>query len=396
MYKLQVSKWFIFITCFCVICLIGCKNDRLDNSSPANAGLENVPEEYTAPAAYWGFIDTSGKVAISPQFDDVRPFSNGLAVVNIKGKWGAVDHKGVMAIPADYAALSDFRNNLALAVTSTGEKYFIHAHNKKVLDCPFTDCQPFKGDYAVIQDNELFGLIDRNGKILIKPEYVLLKADEHYAVTTAGDESGSLVRLRDMRLIFSIQGQIFLPSEDVFRYSQDSQLYYRHITGRAIAGPVDAGSDIKQGFASVTHRDKVFMLHISGQQTETPCTQIHYAGEQLWFCRQQDKNYTLLKTVLQSVVPHGNIGCRAFTRFSEGLAGCMNEQGKWGYIDTEGTMVTQQELPLAWDMREGRVRMSGLLGYGYLDRRGKEIIPMQFFEARDFYEGKAAFQDFPE
>jgi len=396
MYKLHTAKWFILVHCFCLVCLYSCKDDQNTTSSPENDGLDSLPEEYTPPVAYWGFMDTTGRVVITPQFDDVRPFCNGLAVVNVKGKWGAIDHKGTLVVPAVYAALSDFNDNLALALATTGEKYFIDKRNQKVLDCPFSDCQPFKGAFSVIRENEYAGIIDRSGKIILKPVYAQIKADENYAVTWDSDETASLVRLNDMHVMFKVEGQLFLPSENIFRYSEGNKIYYRHIRGNPIAGPFDAGSDLRDGFASVTIQGEVFMLLASGKLLKTPCTQMHYAGQQLWFCRQQDKYYTLLKTAKDSFATYGKAKCKAFTRFSDGLAGCMNAQEKWGYIDTSGMMVIKSELPLAWDAREGRIRTSGLLGYGYLNTRGKEIIPMQFFEARDFYEGKAAFQNFPE
>ncbi len=382
--------------CFCTVLSISCKDDGKIEPSPENIDLKNIPEEYTKPMAFWGFIDTLGNVAIQPQFDEVRPFTHGIAVVNIHGKWGAINHKGTMVIPPHYAALTDFKDNLALATTFEGKKYFIDTSNRKVLDCPYTDCMPFKGKYCVVQDNEFFGLMDNRGEIRLNPQYLQLKADENYLITTEIDGFSSLLRISDMRLMFKVEGQIFLPTEGIFRYSEENDVYYRHVSGKAVAGPFEAGAELKDGYTSVRDQGKVFILLASGKQIETTCTQLQYAGSNLWFCRHQDKRYSLIKIDDQAVIPQGNIKCSSFTRFSDGLAGCMDLKGAWGYIDTLGQVVIKNELPLAWDAKEGRIRISGLVGYGYLDRYGKEIIPMQFFEARDFYEGKAAFQEFPD
>lgn len=51
----------------------------------------------------WGFIDKEGNVVVEPQYDNARPFSNGLAAVEIDGKWGYInleDYK--LVIPAEY------------------------------------------------------------------------------------------------------------------------------------------------------------------------------------------------------------------------------------------------------------------------------------------------------
>ena len=49
-------------------------------------------------ARKYGYIDKSGKVVIEPQFDYVRDFSEGLAVVEKDGKWGVIDKNGKVVI----------------------------------------------------------------------------------------------------------------------------------------------------------------------------------------------------------------------------------------------------------------------------------------------------------
>lgn len=51
----------------------------------------------------WGFIDTTGKVAVKPQYEEARPFYNGLAAVKVNGKWGYIDSKNYkLVIPAEF------------------------------------------------------------------------------------------------------------------------------------------------------------------------------------------------------------------------------------------------------------------------------------------------------
>ncbi|MCU0231682.1 MAG: WG repeat-containing protein, partial [Acidobacteria bacterium] len=43
----------------------------------------------------YGFVDKNGKIAINPQFDEAKPFENGLAHVKLgRGQWGYVDKTG--------------------------------------------------------------------------------------------------------------------------------------------------------------------------------------------------------------------------------------------------------------------------------------------------------------
>ena len=42
----------------------------------------------------WGFVDKSGKVVINPLYDEVMPFSDGLARVKVGRKTGYIDASG--------------------------------------------------------------------------------------------------------------------------------------------------------------------------------------------------------------------------------------------------------------------------------------------------------------
>ena len=44
----------------------------------------------------YGFIDSTGKTVIAPQFDSAGLFSEGLARVQIGDKWGFIDKTGKM------------------------------------------------------------------------------------------------------------------------------------------------------------------------------------------------------------------------------------------------------------------------------------------------------------
>ena len=50
----------------------------------------------------WGYIDSSGKLVINPQFDEARGFSEGLARINQGGKWGYIDTSGKIACEFNY------------------------------------------------------------------------------------------------------------------------------------------------------------------------------------------------------------------------------------------------------------------------------------------------------
>jgi hypothetical protein len=42
----------------------------------------------------WGYIDKAGAVVVAPRFDEALSFSDGFAAVKTQGKWGYIDKKG--------------------------------------------------------------------------------------------------------------------------------------------------------------------------------------------------------------------------------------------------------------------------------------------------------------
>lgn len=74
--------------------------------------------------------------------------------------------------------------------------------------------------------------------------------------------------------------------------------------------------------------------------------------------------------------------------YSEGLAVVKNN-GKWGYIDEEGTIVIPIEYDNAWDFTEGRGLVKRDGKFGYVDYQGNEVIPIALDKATSFSNGTA-------
>jgi WG containing repeat len=98
----------------------------------------------------WGYINETGQVLIKPQFDDAKPFYEGLARVKIGKKWGFIDPAGKLTIAAQFEL--GFSSEEA---------------NNSSLD--------FHEGMAVISlfRGEKWGYLDRTGKIIVAPKYDL-------------------------------------------------------------------------------------------------------------------------------------------------------------------------------------------------------------------------------
>jgi hypothetical protein len=59
----------------------------------------------------WGFVDTTGKVVIKPQYDEAKSFEGGLAPVKKGDKWGAISQDNKLRIPYNYNYLTGIGAN---------------------------------------------------------------------------------------------------------------------------------------------------------------------------------------------------------------------------------------------------------------------------------------------
>src|SRR6266513_2617600 len=69
-----------------------------------------------------GYIDDTGKIVIEPKFDNWTEFSEGLAAVSIDFEWGYIDKTGKWAIPPQFAVGRPFSDGLALVGVSLNGK----------------------------------------------------------------------------------------------------------------------------------------------------------------------------------------------------------------------------------------------------------------------------------
>lgn len=89
----------------------------------------------------WGFIDSTGKMVVQPQFEDVcssgrgvllRCFSEGLIPVKKDGLWGYMNPSGDLVIPCRFTTAHPFRNGAA-EVLEGRNSYFIGTDGEEIV-----------------------------------------------------------------------------------------------------------------------------------------------------------------------------------------------------------------------------------------------------------------------
>src|SRR6185369_4858024 len=91
--------------------------------------------------------------------------------VQIAGKYGYIDKTGKMVIKPDFAGASRFSEGLAAVQPRQGSKVgFIDETGKPVIPLEFDLADPFSEGRAAIMINQLWGYIDKTGKIVVPPK----------------------------------------------------------------------------------------------------------------------------------------------------------------------------------------------------------------------------------
>ncbi len=136
-----------------------------------------------------GFVDTRGRFAVEPVYEDAHPFSDGLAAVKREGTWGYVDGRGKIRIPLQYSSAAPFSDGLALVEDDAGQR-FIDAAGRTVIDVSRIRWRRGGKDLPVVADGPFFdglaafrvilrgetpdvltGFIDGQGRIVVEPTF---------------------------------------------------------------------------------------------------------------------------------------------------------------------------------------------------------------------------------
>jgi len=100
--------------------------------------------------AKFGFFSLDGVLRIPPRFDDVRPFSEGLAAVKEGGRWFFIGRDGAQTWPATYDYAGSFSEGYAVVKVGGKAGFVDHAGN--FLAPPrFDDALGFSSGVAAVE-----------------------------------------------------------------------------------------------------------------------------------------------------------------------------------------------------------------------------------------------------
>jgi hypothetical protein len=298
----------------------------------------------------WGYIDTTGKVVIKPQFYWAEEFSEGLAAFeNDDGLYGYIDETGKVVIEPILERWSPFSEGLAAAAIKNMEWGYIDKTGKWVIKPQFFYAHPFKDGFAavdvavekdgvILMGEKTSTMIDRTGQIMFKPVPYVLNARVSNEVAFFQHVSKSPVGGVSPSLLIDRRGKVIFEGEDI---------------------ELDGFSE---GLAPVKKGGKWGYVDTTGK-----------------FVIQPRFNYA--------------------KSFSEGLAAVNIGEGKWGYIDRSGKFVIPAKFGIDELGSDGHLFSEGLaLVYSgedpvFIDKQGNTVLKPNFTDVERFVGGLAAVKN---
>lgn len=316
----------------------------------------------------WGFIDSSGKMVIAPQFNPYQAqfngyFSDGLVAINfvsakksgIEGndpvgtRWGFADKTGAVVIKpqfvGNYYYPPHFANGMAvisgnfigttLATFGLNTKYgYIDKSGKFVIPQTFDEAFDFSEELASVRVGKKYGFIDKTGHMVIPATY---------------DSAG-----------FFIDGVAVVELNDL------SYVIDKHNKKVVDKGYQNLGA-FSEGLARFEEGGKVGFIDKSGKVKIKPTFMYSSAQSQrlMYFSE----------------------GLCPFEMLTDDAQGRITR--KFGYFNKDGKTVIEPQFDYAGPFKNGMAVVAANGNYGYINKSGKFVIEPVFANVGYFSNGVA-------
>jgi hypothetical protein len=122
----------------------------------------------------WAYINRQGEIIFKPQPqpDWAHTFHEGLAVVQIGYKYGYINKAGEYVVRPRYYTAMDFREGRAMVgPTLSGFFTYIDKNGRLITDRSFDDGEDFSDGLAAVCLGAKWGFIDLQGRFVIQPQF---------------------------------------------------------------------------------------------------------------------------------------------------------------------------------------------------------------------------------
>jgi bifunctional DNA-binding transcriptional regulator/antitoxin component of YhaV-PrlF toxin-antitoxin module len=331
----------------------------------------------------YGFVDSSGALAIGAVYDQAAGFRRGHAFVQAGQKWGIIDRAGQFVAPPDWDEVeSNGAKNARFDLfrVRIGNRWgLVDRTGRVVLPARFerlTNWQP--GDLQVFgfRQGDHWGVVDSTGTVLVPPRFEPVQfmnsgsAWEGREIVVARANSAPLIGVRERGRAYYVRLDGSVAFELTCGGRKRCNCQPRGFTGTLGLAECDGRPGVvdtlgrwivqptKEGFIQIVN-DSVLTVAFGDVATaEGPPTPL---------------TITVAGRVLDPGPPEG---VRVHGRVVEGLRSVYDTQaGRFGFVDTEGRLVIPARFRSVDDFHDGLARARDDAAFGFIDRTGEWVLP---------------------
>ncbi len=354
-------------------------------------------------AGDWGFIDVNGHTVITPRFEAVSRFSEGLAAFKATDeRWGYINTKGEIVIDPVFDAAFPFYEQRAV-VTVDGKQGFIDENGAFILRPFYTQVARFSQGRAFVLIGGSWKLINQDGDYVTDNSFRQVNIFREGLASFVGfnsdyDKRGYINRNGEIEIL--LENELFVDIEGLgFSYR------------RAPIFRLESFSLIHI-FSSNAQRERIYgLINQSGELIVTPQYNFIDTNSECMAIVSSKDRYGAIDLNGNTVIP---MRYSHLEEFSEGLALAQRRQGqKYGYINLKGQFVIEPiqeinssvsanpnpnqetthriDLPSDRNFYRGRALFKDASGkYGYIDMSGELVIDPIFDTAFPFRDADLA------
>ena len=118
---------------------------------------------------HYGFIDHDGDWVVSPQYEAVHWFDEGVGPVCVDGKWGVIDLAEKWIVRPAYSDISGYSGGLAIA-WKDGKVGMLDSRGMPLIEIEYDDISGFHDGLCSMMMGPYWGLMDRMGNMILQPD----------------------------------------------------------------------------------------------------------------------------------------------------------------------------------------------------------------------------------
>lgn len=399
------------------------------------------------PGEYWGVVDEEGNVRIafkyrSLRYDDNFNDEDNLYVCRTDRGYGLVSTSSGEILSTTYSDLTDeggerwsVRRNGKMGIVKVGEANESF-RVETIVPCEYDQVQAGDGDeYYVVTNGSLHGLLDWDGKTIIACVYDDVDLNKYVGFCS--------VKRNGLKGLMSKTGEELVPCafddcgviDELFLWTRKDNTYGIYSSEGEKVQPCKFSSFfIYEGkkkkevllsdFAQLDQRKhpdlyavvsgKVGTLDSENFTTKLPCAYDYLSDlatrmkitngvsteQRLAVCRLNGK-YGIVNSEGKQIQP------MAFDELRKDVSDPSSKElpdmgsardlhvrigDKWGILTADGEQLAEVKFDSVGVFHDGLAVVKAAERYGYIDRSGAIVIPIQWMAAYDFSEGLAALR----